>query len=138
MIHHNLDWDKLIPECTFQASRSSGAGGQHVNKVSSRVELRWDVYASDFFSEEQKQLIAEKLASRITRQGILILASEQSRSQHRNRQDCIVRFISLLQDALTPEKDRIPTRPTSASRRRRVENKKRRSVQKENRRKPDV
>ncbi|MBW6478033.1 MAG: aminoacyl-tRNA hydrolase [Bacteroidales bacterium] len=128
----------LLSELSFRASRSSGAGGQHVNKVSSRVELRFDVAGSSWLTDIQKSRIQEKLTSRITGQGELIIVSEKSRSQHQNKEDCIERFLELLHQALKPEKKRVPTRPSKSSRLKRLEKKKQHSFKKEQRRKPDI
>ena len=128
----------LLSELNFRASRSSGAGGQHVNKVSSRVELRFDVPGSTWLTDVQKSRIQEKLASRITGQGELIVISEKSRSQHQNKEDGIERFLELLNQALKPEKKRVPTRPSKSSRHKRLEKKKQHSLKKEQRRKPDL
>jgi ribosome-associated protein len=128
----------LLSELSFRTSRSSGAGGQHVNKVSSRVELRFDVESSAWLSNTQKSRIQEKLASRITGQGEMIIVSEKSRSQHQNKADCIERFLELIQQALKPEKKRVPTQPSKSSRLKRLEKKKQHSAKKEQRRKPDV
>lgn len=128
----------LLTELSFRASRSSGAGGQHVNKVSSRVELRFDVAGSSWLTDNQKSRIEEKLASRITGQGELIVISEKSRSQHQNKEDCIERFLELLNQALKIEKKRVPTRPSKSSRHKRLERKKQHSLKKEQRRKPDL
>ena len=130
--------NKLLSELSFRTSRSSGAGGQHVNKVSSRVELRFDVAGSSWLTDSQKIRIQEKLASRITSQGELIVVSEKSRSQHQNKEDCIERFLELLNQALKPEKKRVPTRPSKTSRLKRLEKKKQHSFKKEQRRKPDL
>ncbi|MFW5663539.1 MAG: alternative ribosome rescue aminoacyl-tRNA hydrolase ArfB [bacterium] len=129
--------EKLLPECTFHTSRSSGAGGQHVNKVNTRVELRFDVSGSELLSLKEKSLLMEKLSNRLTREGKLLIASEKTRSQHRNREDCIERFRWLLFEALRPEKKRIPTRPGRRSREKRLETKKQRSQQKQQRKKPE-
>ena len=130
--------NKLLSELSFRTSRSSGAGGQHVNKVSSRVELRFNVAGSLWLTEFQKIRIQEKLASRITGQGELIVVSEKSRSQHQNKEDCIERFLELLNQALKPEKKRVPTRPSKTSRLKRLEKKKQHSLKKDQRRKPDL
>jgi ribosome-associated protein len=130
--------NKLLSELSFRTSRSSGAGGQHVNKVSSRVELRFDVPGSSWLTEVQKSRIQEKLATRITGQGELIVISEKSRSQYQNKEDCIERFLELLNQALKPEKKRVPTRPSKTSRLKRLEKKKQHSMKKDQRRKPDI
>lgn len=141
MLEQMLDLDalnKLLDELSFRTSRSSGAGGQHVNKVSSRVELRFDIEGSAWLTDIQKSRIKEKLSSRITSQGELIVVSEKSRSQHQNKEDCKERFVELLQQALKPEKKRFLTRPTKSSRLKRLEKKKQHAQKKEQRRKPDV
>lgn len=130
--------NKLLSELSFRTSRSSGAGGQHVNKVSSRVELRFDVAGSSWLTDAQKSRIQEKLATRITGQGELIVISEKSRSQHQNKEDCIERFQELLNQALKREKKRVPTRPSKTSRLKRLEKKKQHSLKKDQRRKPDI
>lgn len=129
--------DSLLSECTFQTSRSSGAGGQHVNKVNTRVELRWDVPGSALLSDLEKQVLKEKLASRMNKEGELIIASEKTRSQLRNREDCMERFRQLIFEAFRPVKKRIATRPGRRSRENRIQLKKKRSDQKQQRRKPE-
>ncbi|MFN2395936.1 MAG: alternative ribosome rescue aminoacyl-tRNA hydrolase ArfB [Bacteroidales bacterium] len=128
----------LLNEARFRTSRSSGAGGQHVNKVSSRVELCFDINASAVLSEDQKSRLFQKLSSRINNRGELVLASEKTRSQHQNKEDCILRFNDLIDWAFTPEKKRVPTRPSKASRLKRLEKKKQHSMKKDQRRKPDI
>ncbi len=128
----------LYPELKFQASRSSGAGGQNVNKVNTRVELRFNISTSALLREEQKEMLLDKLAPRLTREGELIVVSEKTRSQHRNKEDCLERFNELITDAFTPEKPRISTKPSYRSRIRRIETKKQHSVKKQNRKKPDL
>lgn len=128
----------LYPELKFQASRSSGAGGQNVNKVNTRVELRFNISTSALLSEEQKTVLLDKLAPRITREGELIVVSEKTRSQHRNKEDCLERFNELITDAFMVDKPRISTKPSYRSRIRRIETKKQHSVKKQNRKKPDL
>ena len=121
-----------IPEAelTFTASRSGGPGGQHVNKVASRVTLRFDVAGSPSLDDEQKQRIAARLATRITKDGELLLHASRHRSQAANRLDLVQRFAELLRAALTPRRKRRKTAPTRAARERRLEGKRRRSEQK--------
>jgi ribosome-associated protein len=114
-------------EITYRASRSSGPGGQHANTSSTRVELVWDVDASTALSDAQRARVREKLASRISADGLLILASEETRSQHRNREDVTERFAEILRQALHVPKARRKTRPSRASRERRLQTKKQRS-----------
>lgn len=124
-------------EFIFAASRSSGPGGQHVNKVSSRVELRFNIPGSDLLEEEEKAVVLRKLAGRINKEGFLRLSSQAERSQNENKVRVINRFFKLLAWALTPEKNRKSTAPTSASRIKRLETKHIHS-EKKARRKPAV
>jgi ribosome-associated protein len=117
-------------------SRSGGPGGQHANTSSTKVELRWDVDATQALTEAQKQLVRERLGNRISGEGILVLQSSEHRSQTRNREAVLARFATLLADALRVKASRRPTRPTRAARRRRLEAKKRRAQTKALRRSP--
>ena len=129
--------ESLYPEVRFQASRSSGAGGQHVNKVNTRVELRFDVAGSGVLSDEQKQLLQEKLFHRITKEGVLIIVSEKSRSQYRNKENCLEKFRELIHGAFIPPKKRLPTRPGYSAKRKRLETKRIQSLKKQQRKRPD-
>jgi ribosome-associated protein len=124
----------LIREVEYRTSRSSGPGGQHVNKTESRVELLWSPQESDCLSEAQKLMVAGRLGNRITDEGVLILVSEKYRSQHRNRADVIERFLDLIQTSLVPVKKRRPTRPTRSSVEKRIKSKKIRGEIKKSRR----
>jgi ribosome-associated protein len=128
----------LHPELQFQTSRSSGAGGQNVNKVNTRVELRFSISESAILTEEQKNILLQKLESRITNEDVLIIASEKTRSQYRNKLDCISRFNEMIENALQPEKPRIPTKPSLRSRIKKAEIKKQKSMLKQSRKKPDL
>ncbi|NEM96497.1 alternative ribosome rescue aminoacyl-tRNA hydrolase ArfB [Pontibacter burrus] len=121
-------------ELQFQASRSGGAGGQNVNKVATKVELRFHVESSELLSVEEKQRIQEKLAARINNDGYLQVVCQTERSQLQNKALCIERFKELLRQALTPQKKRKATKPTRASVKQRLENKKRQSQKKADRR----
>ena len=127
---------QLETECRFSATRSSGPGGQNVNKVNTRVELRFSLVDSKVFSEEQKIILSKKLKNRMNSEGELILASESERSQLRNRTKAIVLFFELIEKALTPAKKRIKTSPTAASRIKRIESKKLQSDKKSMRKSP--
>ncbi|MGV8091791.1 MAG: alternative ribosome rescue aminoacyl-tRNA hydrolase ArfB [Mangrovibacterium sp.] len=113
----------LESEFVFQTSRSSGPGGQNVNKVNSRVELRFDIPNSTLLTTEQKQLLLKKLASKLTTEGILIVVSQESRSQPDNRELSVQKFYALVGTALKPVKKRKPTRPTKASEEKRLQKK---------------
>ncbi len=123
----------LADELHFQASRSSGAGGQHVNKVSTRVELRFSVDHSAKLTAKQKSLIREKLQNRINKEGELLVISQTERTQAGNRKKAEERFYSLISKALRPVKKRKPTQPTKASREKRLLNKKEQSEKKSRR-----
>ena len=112
------------PEFRFSASRSSGAGGQNVNKVNTRIELRFDIGASIKLSEDEKTLLLEKLAGRINAYNELLIVSQTERNQLGNKEKAIERFYILLAKALTPRKPRRATRPTLASKERRITDKK--------------
>lgn len=116
--------DCLIKEVEFRTSRSSGPGGQHVNKTESRVELLWSPVKSDCLNEAQKMMVAARLGNRITQEGIFILVSEKYRSQYRNRAEVTERFLHLVTASLVPAKKRRPTRPTRSSMEKRIQNKK--------------
>jgi len=123
----------LSAEFVFQTSRSSGPGGQNVNKVNSRVELRFDVLNSCLLSEVQKAVLLTKLATRITSEGILILTSQEDRSQLKNKELVVNRFYQLLREALKPVRKRRKTRPTRSSVEKRLQSKKQHSERKSNR-----
>lgn len=110
-------------EIDFQAARSSGPGGQNVNKVNTKVELRFDVANSALLTEMEKQRITEKLGPRLTSEKVLILTEQSDRSQLKNREMVIKKFYAMLERALAPVKKRIRTRPTKASIEKRLEGK---------------
>ena len=115
-----------ISELRFSFSRSSGAGGQHVNKVNTKVTVRFDIDASATLSDRQKTLIKKRLSARINNRGELRIDGERYRSQAANREDVIRRLAALLSRALYIEKPRKPTRPGAAAREKRLQAKKRR------------
>ncbi len=125
----------LIPEDEIRitASRSGGPGGQNVNKVSSKVTLSFDVRGSAVLSEEQKRKIIGRLATRISKEGILQVVSQRTRSQELNRLDALARFSELLRRVLTPQMPRIKTRVSEAAKQRRVDEKRKHSLTKQKR-----
>lgn len=126
---------KIIPEneISEQSSRSSGAGGQNVNKRSTKSEVRWNVNETTAFSDEKKERIKQVLANRINKEGDLIVSSQEERSWLQNKERAIERLNDLVQWALETEKERIPTEPTYASKKRRLEAKKRQGEKKKQR-----
>ncbi|MEM7351885.1 MAG: alternative ribosome rescue aminoacyl-tRNA hydrolase ArfB [Acidobacteriota bacterium] len=133
MIQINHDVSIPHSELSFAASRSSGPGGQNVNKVSTRITLRFDLEGSPSLSPEQKALIGERLATRISKEGILSVSAQRERSQAANREAAVERFTELLQQALEVDPERRPVRVPARFRRRRLESKRRRSQVKKER-----
>ncbi len=123
----------FVSELRFSASRSSGAGGQNVNKVNTRMELRFNVMASIRLSDEEKMLLLAKLASRINAEYELFIVSQTERTQLGNKEKVIERFHHLLARALTPQKARKPTKPSKASIEKRRQHKKLQSEKKQRR-----
>jgi len=125
----------IIPEneITEQSSRSSGAGGQNVNKRSTKSEVRWNVDASTAFTDEEKEGIKQVLGNKITKEWDLIVRSQEERSWLQNKERAIERLNNLVKWALETEKDRIPTEPTKSSKKRRLEDKKRQGEKKKQR-----
>lgn len=128
----------LFQELQFKAVRSSGAGGQHVNKVSSKIELSFDLVNSMVFSETQKERLLVKLKHRLTNSGVLLMQCGESRSQHKNKDLIIKRFFTLIKASLVIPKKRIRTKVPKSVIRKRLKNKKNISDKKANRRKPDI
>jgi len=116
----------FIPEdeIEFQFSRSSGKGGQNVNKVETKVEIRFNIDRSKAFSEEEKEKIKEALASRINQEGDLIIRSEEERSQLQNKKIAVEKLNAIIGEVLKPKEERIPTKVPQASKAERLKEKK--------------
>jgi ribosome-associated protein len=121
-------------ELNFKTSRSSGAGGQNVNKVETSVTVTWKVDDSEFFNERQKDLIKQKLKNRINLEGFLFLSVSESRTQLQNKKIAIEKILDIVEKSLFIPKFRVKTKPTRSSVEKRIQQKKQNSDKKENRR----
>jgi ribosome-associated protein len=135
MILSEAKKEKLLSEVQISASRSGGPGGQNVNKVSTKIELRFHVPASEALTNEQKQLVLHKVKNRINLLGELIITSATERSQWRNKEKAEKKFLDIIEKALTIPRRRKQTNPTAASKQKRIEIKKQ-NAQKKEMRKP--
>ena len=133
-----MDSAKIIQELQFKAVRSSGAGGQHVNKVSTKIELSFEVDTSKALSDTEKERILLKLGHRLTKENMLLLQCDESRSQHKNKDLAIKRFLDVIENALKVPKKRKATKPSKAAIERRLQSKKKAAQKKVNRSKPDM
>ncbi len=115
MTKEELLYRGILNFVEYAATRSSGAGGQNVNKVNTRVELRMNLVESGFFSDDELKMITEKLASKITLENEIIVVSQTERTQLRNKEEATERFLELLVYALTPKVKRKKTKPTKGS-----------------------
>lgn len=132
-----MDKEKLLSELDFKAVRSSGAGGQNVNKVSSKVVLTFDLENSLGISDEEKELLKQKLASKLTQNNILILNCDEDRSQVKNKSIVIKRFLSIIEKGLHKPKIRRATKTPRSVKEKRLNSKKIMSALKQNRKKPN-
>ena len=133
-----MDLKELIQEINLKAIRSSGSGGQHVNKVATKIELQFKIKESKKLSQIQKDLISEKLKNRLTKEGVLILQCGTTRSQLKNKQLVINRFLAIIAQALSVQKPRVPSKVPRAVIKRRLDNKRKTAQKKANRKKPDI
>jgi ribosome-associated protein len=119
-----LDQKRILSEVTFKTVRSRGKGGQHVNKVATRVELYFSVNDSDVLSDEQKSLVLKKLSKRTNKNGVMIFVSDESRSQFANKEQAKKKFLNAIEKALTIQKKRIASEPSHATKEKRLREKK--------------
>ena len=133
-----MNKDILQSELQFKAVRSSGAGGQNVNKVSSKVELTFDLEASSGLSDDEKQLLKKTIGNRLTKENVLLLQCDETRSQHKNKDIVIQRFLEVIEAGLIVPKKRKATRIPKAVVKKRLKNKSIRSEKKANRKPPEI
>jgi len=133
-----LDENALINELSFKAVRSSGAGGQHVNKVASKVELSFDLSNSSYLNEEQKKLLFKNLKNKLSKDGLITLQCDESRSQHKNKTIVINRFFELIREGLIVPKKRKKTKVPKSVKIKRLQKKKENAEKKVNRKPPKV
>lgn len=131
-----MNTEILIPELNFKALRSSGPGGQHVNKTASKVAVSFNLDASQALSEREKERLRHKLSTKISSEGIITLQCSETRSQHRNKAIVIERLIQLLQQNLKVAKRRKKTKPSRGAIERRLKSKKENAMKKANRKPP--
>ena len=131
----NFSKDALQHELIWKTSRSGGKGGQNVNKVSTKVELLFSISSSALFSDEEKELLRQKLQSRFNKDGLVQVVCDEERSQYLNKEKAIEKLVQLLSKALHKPKARKPTRMSKATKAARLENKRMNSLKKESRRK---
>lgn len=125
-----------VQELNFKAVRSSGAGGQHVNKVSTKVELTFDVLNSGALSSEEKERIYGKIGNKLTKEKVLLLQCDESRSQHKNKELVIERFLRTIANVLKVKKKRRKTKPSRSAIEKRLRAKKNKAQKKANRSQP--
>ncbi|WP_396211108.1 alternative ribosome rescue aminoacyl-tRNA hydrolase ArfB [Flavobacterium sp.] len=133
-----MEIEKIISELSFKAVRSSGAGGQNVNKVSSKVVLTFDLLNSQSLTDEEKELSQKKLKSKLTSEGILILNCDEDRSQLKNKEIIIKRFLEIIKKALIVPKERKATKIPKSVIEKRLKDKSTNSEIKQNRKKPNL
>lgn len=137
MLHVNHRISIPLDEFHFTFSRSGGPGGQNVNKVNTKVTLRWDVVRSPSVPEAVRQRFCSRFWRRMTKSGELVVTSQRYRDQGRNVADCLSKLRQMLAEVAAPPKARRSTRPTRAARQRRLDQKRRQSAKKQLRRPPD-
>jgi len=131
-----MNFSALKSAITFKMSRSSGSGGQHVNKVATKVELLFDLWSTTGLTYEEKNLIQQKLSNRISQEGLIRVVCQDTRSQLKNREKAVEKFLKLIEGALTiPKERKRKKKPTKKEKERRLKMKKQRSEKKANRKK---
>ena len=129
---------QIVQELQFKAVRSSGAGGQHVNKVSTKIELTYDLQNSTAITDKEKERLLLKLSNRLTKENVLLLQCDDSRSQHKNKDLAIKRFLEVIKLALIVPKKRKKTKPSRSAIEKRLNTKKKSALKKANRKRPSL
>lgn len=133
-----MESEQVIKELRFKAIRSSGPGGQHVNKTSSKIEVQFNIENSEAFSEKERERLRDRLAKRITSDGLIILQCGETRSQHRNKAIVVQRLLDLLAQNLKVKKKRKKTKPSKTAIEKRLKVKKQQALKKSSRRPPKI
>ena len=133
-----MDWDLLAKEFTYKTSRSGGSGGQHVNKVETKVTAQFNIRKSEFLTEDQKALLISKLSKRLTEDSELSMYCQATRSQLKNKERVTQNLIRFIKHHLKKQKKRIPTKMSKDAKQKILANKKRRSKVKQMRKKPGL
>ena len=133
-----MDTNVLLSELQFKAVRSSGPGGQHVNKTSSKVSVQFHIQNSAALSDEEKALLTEKLSNRISSDGFITLSASDSRSQHRNKATAISRIMILIKENLKRPKKRRKSKPSRQAIEKRLKSKREHALKKARRKKPGI
>ena len=133
-----FDEQQILNELKFKAIRSSGSGGQHVNKTASKMELAFDLEQSQVLTVEQKERLKINLQTRLSKDNVLVMQCGESRSQFRNKAIIIQRFLELIKTNLIEDKERIPTKIPQAVIKKRLSNKRKNSEKKANRKPPQI
>lgn len=133
-----MQLDTLLREINFKAIRSSGPGGQHVNKSSTKIELNFRIESSEALNELEKQILLQKLKTRISQDGLLVLQCGETRSQYRNKAIAIERLVDLLKEKLKVAKPRKKTKPSKSIIEARLKIKKSKALKKSNRKRPEL
>ena len=133
-----MDSEKLIKELSFKAIRSSGPGGQHANKVSSKIVLFFDISKSECLTDDEKEVLIKKLHPKLSKENVLILNCDESRSQHRNKELVIQRFSTIISNGLKVQKPRKKTKPSKSSIKKRLDKKAKHALKKTHRKKPRI
>ena len=131
-----MDVELLLKEISFSAVRSGGPGGQHANKVSSKVILQFNIQQTKALSDQERIMATRQLSTKISKDNVIALACDESRSQHKNKEIVIQRFILLMKSALAKPKRRVPTKVSKGIRAKRLESKKKMALKKSLRQKP--